>query len=242
VKPSWALLLPSQGAKLLGPLRLCPGVEACTAGEAVWLRGAPPSDDWRQRASLLPGAEQFAILDDEQLLPLGSSVPLGYLPQSTWQPLTAWLDVALPAINDSGSLPQPLTLGLVRSSEPSEPTWLLTNLDAWAEYAATAPQLRLARWSFVCAHDGRVLVRGAPLPPLAGRRLVDQQGVAVPAGWSWTPAVDASVVRQTLGLETGDCAVFSDDGSWASIRADDWVVATRSAVRLTCEGHRHADA
>ena len=96
-----------------------------------------------------------------------------------------------------------------------------------------APQVRLDRWRFAVAADGRVAVHGQPLPPLPGRRWVEQEGIAVPAGWTWTPAVEAALLRQVFGLAEGDVALWDVDGAWERIAADEFVRATRAAVRAT---------
>ncbi|HVW35796.1 MAG TPA: hypothetical protein VHB99_00775, partial [Pirellulales bacterium] len=77
-----------------------------------------------------------------------------------------------------------------------------------------------------------------PLAPLGGVQYVEESGIAVPAGWHWSPAVEAAVVRAALGLEPGDSALWFADGSWQKIAADDWVRATRSAARFSLQEQR----
>jgi hypothetical protein len=106
---------------------------------------------------------------------------------------------------------------------------------AWRDYAVAAPQIRLNCLSFAASDDSQALVRGEPLPPLPGTRFVEVSGVAVPLGWTWWPAVDAEVVRQALGFAEYDLALFTSAGECELIVADDFVRATRSAVRLTAK-------
>jgi hypothetical protein len=101
-----------------------------------------------------------------------------------------------------------------------------------------APQARLAHWSFAADSTGRVVVRGAPLPPLRGTQYVEECGIAAPAGWHWAPPVEAAVARAALGLEQGDSALWFADGSWHKIAAGDWVRATRSAARFSVQEQR----
>ncbi|HZN34448.1 MAG TPA: hypothetical protein VFB80_11540 [Pirellulaceae bacterium] len=116
-----------------------------------------------------------------------------------------------------------------------EPALLETSLDLLCEYALTAPQWRIDRWSFVAQASRRVLVRGSPLPPLPGTHWVETEGICVPAGRSWSPAVEPAVVRQLLGLEPGVLALLREDATWDRINPDDWVRASRSAFRRTLE-------
>ena len=85
-----------------------------------------------------------------------------------------------------------------------------------------------------------MIVRGEPLPPLPGQRWVDREGIAVPAGWRWSPPVEAAIVRAVFGLEPGDFALWQTDGTWQRIRAADFTPASRAAVRASAEGFRHA--
>jgi hypothetical protein len=124
---------------------------------------------------------------------------------------------------------------------PETASVLLTSIDGWTAYAIQAPQVRLNRWQFAAAQDGRAIVRGDPLPPLPGERWVEREGIAVPAGWRWSPPVEAAIVRAVFGLEPGDLALWQTDGTWRRIRAADFAPASRAAVRATAEGFRHAD-
>jgi hypothetical protein len=69
----------------------------------------------------------------------------------------------------------------------------------------------------------------------AGQRLVEHDGILVPAGWAWLPAVDAPVARRLLGLGLGDRAPLHPDGTFEQIAGDDPAMATRAAVRATAE-------
>src|SRR5262245_57901329 len=115
-----------------------------------------------------------------------------------------------------------------------EPALLETGLDLLLQYALAAPQWRIDRWSFA-ASGLRVLVRGLPLPPLPGIHWVEMEGICVPAGRAWSPAVEPAVVRQLLALEPGELALLREDGAWDRVSSDDWVRASRSALRRTQE-------
>jgi hypothetical protein len=126
-------------------------------------------------------------------------------------------------------------LAVVPSGEVRELELLETTLEQLAGYARTAPQWRLDRWSFAATSSGRLLVRGLPLPPLPGVRLGEWDGVCLPAGCAWSPAVEPLVVRQLLRLLPGEMAILRTDGSWDRVSADDWVRASRSAIASTRE-------
>lgn len=235
MKARFAISLPRTEAARLGPLRLWSEFEVCETREAIWLRAARLDDEQWDFCRRLPGAGRYEVLADGQLLPAGALVPRGNLPEGTWAPLVEWLQLELPAATASLATPPRIALRLTPAHEPRAASWLLTSLAEWCAYVETAPQARLARWAFAADATGRVVVRGAPLPPLRGVHYVEESGIAVPAGWHWAPAVEAAVVRDVLGLEQGDSALWFADGSWDKIAMGDWIRATRSAARLTLE-------
>jgi hypothetical protein len=244
----WALSMPPSEAAALRGLRRAAGVQVCESASSIWLRGESCDERLEQRLRKIPGGRRFTVLADRQLQPSGGRVPDGFLPEGPWKPLADWLGVELPAAGWSGESSERLQITIERAVPPVDeataaPTLLLTTLSAWAAYARTAPQVRLERWSFVADETGRVLVRGAPLPPLPGERFVEQGGVAVPLGWHWRPAVEPAIVREGLARECpalaeNDLAISFRDGTWQRIPADSFVRADRSAVRLTAEAVR----
>lgn len=232
IRYAWSL--PLTEVRALGFVLGWSGVEVLEAPPRLWLRASALSDEQWEECRRLPGADRYTVLADGQLVLVGRSVPHGRLPQGNWVPIRGALRLELPRADDAPSTrPTPTNLRLVRSTEPAEPNWLLVKQTDWVAYAATAPQVRLARLSFIAAERVAVAVRGEPLPPLPGRRFVERSGIVVPAGWTWAPAVPAEIVREALKLEPGDCAWFGTDGTWRIISADDWVQASRSAARLT---------
>jgi hypothetical protein len=233
VKPRHAWTVPVEHLQPLGHLRHWRGVEVLSVPPRVWLRAIHMEAEHEDAVRRLPGAERYTILDDGQLVPAAGRVPCGHLPSGPWQPLADWLRVELPVCDDALALVAQHSIRLVRSVTEREPTWLRTSLAAWTAYAVTAPLVRLAKWTFVADRRGDVLIRGAPLPPLPGMRLVERDGIVVPVGWEWTPALAPDVLRQVFSLGKGDALLWTPDGESERIRADDHVQASRSAARFT---------
>ena len=88
------------------------------------------------------------------------------------------------------------------------------------------------------AADGGVIVRGTPLPPIPGTQWTLDDGIATPAGLTWSPPVDAATLQQVLGLAAGEIALLRPDGTFDRLAADHWVRASRSAIRGTLETAR----
>lgn len=239
----WAVRLPLAEASTVGSLRLWPAVDVCEDGASLWLRGRDlPAVEGRLRA--LPGAERFAILDDDQLVPAGRRLPKGRLPTGPWRPLDEYVQCRPGSDTWPATLRRQVELRLAPSDDWTEPTLLLCELRDWLAYAATAPQARLDRLGFAVADNSRTLIRGTPLPPLPGVRLVEHGGIAVPAGQHWSPHVSPQTLREALGAEIageppGDLVLILDaDCSWQRVPADAFVRASRSAARLTAEALR----
>lgn len=233
---SWALELDPADAGSLGGLRLEPGLEVCEEDARLWLRG-PERSGLARRLLRLPARARYAVREGA-LVPLGARLPTGRLPGGRWEPLGDWLQLdpgpaALPA-----ELPAPVTLQVLPARAPAAglPGLLLTAADGWRRWAETASELRLRRLRFALDRQGRALIRGEPLPPLPGERWVEAEGVAVPCGYAWSPALDAATCAVVLGLLPGDLALLHPDGDWERLDASAFVAATRAAVRGSAPG------
>jgi hypothetical protein len=229
----WAAWLPFREPNPAAGLRLFPGIEVHQSAERFWLRGESLDADLELRLRQLPDALLFDVLPDNQLRRQGSRVPRGWLPEGPWSEIGKWFTVELPVARLGGQGARRTKLELVRSQVVRPANLLMIHPSDWLAFADAAPGLRLAPLSFALAGDDRVLVRGTPLPPLPGTPFYEQARLALPCGWSWQAGIDAATVRAALGLEASDWALFSPAGSWERIAEDDFVRATRSAVRTS---------
>lgn len=232
----WTVLLPPESAAALARLRGNAALGVCETAEGLWLRGPQLDETLDRQLRLIPGGRRFAVVDEGQLVAEGNLVPLGRVPEGPWALLSEWLEVSLPAANMPAAVARPaVSLMLVPATVERDPALLETTLAQLMEYAATAPLWRIERWTLAATQDGSVIVRGTPLPPLPGTQWVLDQGIATPAGLTWSPPVDADVVQQMLGLADGEISLLRADGTCDRIAADHWVRASRSAIRGTLE-------
>jgi hypothetical protein len=227
----WALRVARTSASALGNLRLVPGVRVCEQDGVLWLRGENADEEFTRRLLVVPESQLFTVVIGDEIVPHGARVPVGRLPDDTWQALSRWLGVALEPAALPGRMEAPARLQMVPSTSEREANVLLTGIERLADYAVNAPLVRLQRWRFAVNTQGQTIVFGTPLPPISGQVYCETEGVAVQAGWSWTPRIDADVMRKVLGLSAGDVALLHADGSWECIRASDFTAATRSAIR-----------
>jgi hypothetical protein len=181
----------------------------------------------------LASAERFTVNADDVLTPLGQRIPSGKLASDGWVAVSAWATLSPQAAALPAKLEARVALRVVRSNEPAAANVLIASRAAFVAWAVDAPAVRLRPLSFAASRDGRVLVRGEPLPPIPGKRFVERDGVATPAGFVLWPALDAPAVQALLGIAAGDVALFDEEASWEQISAGDFVAATRTAVRAT---------
>ena len=232
----WTLRLPLEHAGSLSRLWHVVGLSVCADESSVWVRGDSVSEGFEVTLRGIADGTFFWIESDgKQLREPDARVPSATLPRGDWQPLAKWLRPERPASvwpgNLADSVPR-VALRLVGSDELSEPNVLLTSRTIWSEYAVTAPQVRLDRWRFALAADGRAVIRGTPLPPIVGARFVERNGIVVLAGWTWSPPVDAAVVRDLFGLGTEDILLWSSEAC-EIVRGEQFVAASRSGVRVS---------
>jgi len=237
VTAKWALHVPRAEAAAIARLRASNSIEVCEAAGEVWLRGSELDDALTLQIRSLPAVSRYDVLPDRQLIAHGNRVPCGLLPEGDWLPLRQWVAVAFPPVGWPGELETQVAIELVRSDAVRPTAALLTTLVDLLAWVATAPQVRLDPLRMAACRDGRVFVHGQPLPPLRGQRFTLDDGIAVPAGWTWRPAVDAGVLRAACRLDTNDVALMQPQRNWELIKAKHFVRLTRSAVRETAEVH-----
>lgn len=229
----------SDAGELLGRLRTHTGLEICVETSTVWIRCENASDALQQAFMKLP-AIHFWAMQDGQLIERGTRLPRGYVAEGPWIPISQWMEVALPVAGLSGISPRPISIDTVRSEVLATPEVLQTDWPQWQQYVVTAPRIRIEQLAFAATADGMVFVRGAPLPPIPGKRFVVQGCIAVEAGWTWYPAIAVEILESALRINSGDMCVMYGNGSWQSISEDAFVQATRSSVRSAAEGFGHA--
>lgn len=235
----WVARLNAADASALAGLRLVAGLEVATIGSVLWLRGSAWNEALRRALRKVPGLDRFETHASGRLLADGARVPQGRLPELRWQALAPWFPVNLPTAHGLVAAPSPAPFRLVRSTGEREAGGVLAELSAWHEFAIGAAAIRLRPLRFAAARDGRVWIEGMPLPPVPGRRFSISEGIAIPCGFTWSPALSVTAIRQWLGLGEGDATFAAEDGTWEIIRAEQFVPATRSAARATREALSH---
>ena len=233
---NWIIILARNNADALASLRLFPDVQIAESNDSLWIGGKNVEELLEPALLSLPATARFDVIDGRTLRPVGSRIPSAGLPALPWQPMAKWLQVQAPVAAMPGALPERVTLSLTRSGSESAANLLRTNLDSWKQFALSAGMIRLKPLRFAVSSSGDVLVHGQPIPPLPGLRYVEREGIAVPAGYHWEPAVELSIVRRVFNVSTDALVIWDADGTFVQLSAEQFVPATRSNVRATVEG------
>lgn len=229
----WAICIGLEDVAALAAIRLVGGIEVATAGKEIWLRGQRGDDTLDEKLPALPANARYEWLNLDQLRRVDQRVPSGRFPALAWQPLAAWLQVEAPIAALPALEPRPVPLQLIRSTDEREPELLLTELAAFQSFVTQAAQVRLGRLHFAATADGRVLVRGKPLPPLSGSRFVLHCGVAVPAGFSWSPTVSPEVLARRFAVSGDALLLWNENNTLTRLHGEQFMPVSRSAVRAT---------
>jgi hypothetical protein len=242
----WVIRLALADAASLSPLRLSRSIEVAEKERFIWVRGASGDEKIERLLRALPAIARYEVTSGNRLRNLESRIPAETLPALNWQPVNTWLRVQTPSTNPRAPSRTPhvggyqcfgsVPLRIIRSTEERPITLVMTSLDDWREFAVNAPEIRLRQLRFAVDEAGNVVIRGKPLPPLPGRQFVLDGNVAVQAGFRWEPAVSAEVLSRRLGLSADALALFHEEGTFSRIEAEQFVPATRGAVRETAQG------
>ena len=232
----WTLSLAREDAPALAPLRLTPGLEVAEDGSTIWLRGHSSDEQLSRALKNLPVRERFEWVTADRLRPIYSRLPTVAVPDLAWRPIAEWIQVQLPAGALPGELGAKIRLRLVRSPQERRPNVLLTDFATWKEFALTAPEIRLRRLRFAVSSGRETVIWGVPLPPLPGRLFVEEEGVAVAAGFGWWPQVSPEVLRHVFQAGEDALVVWDQEGMVRRLHAEQLVAASRGAVRATAAG------
>ena len=235
VKHPWAIYIAKEDSATLASLRLINGIEIAENDAQIWLRGKTGDESLEPKLAALPALERFEWLEANKLRRIDQRVPSLRLPELQWKAISAWSQVRVPLAAFPADSPAQVALRLVRSTDEQQPTLLLTSIGEFRAFSRNAAAIRLNPLRFAANANGEVLIRGNPLPPLPGRRFALHGRIAVPAGFSWAPAVAIEVLERSFNVSGDSMVVWHDDGTITRLHTEQFISTTRSAVRATAE-------
>ncbi len=231
--------LPLSDGPSLAACRTQAGWEVCTEDGLVWLRVEEPDTTvW----SSLPFTGRFTVDAESRLIRTGQLVPERRLPIGEWVALDRWISVARPTSLPGGVRPVPVPIKPVRLlSEGRESDLLMTSIETWEKWALMAPVARLDPLRFAASSDGRVCVKGRPLPPIPGDAWVLHQNIALRAGFGFPRFCLPAWMASLFGLLPGSIAFWHEDGSHEIACPSAFIPASRTNVRATIAAMKTSD-
>jgi hypothetical protein len=229
----WAARIAVAEAPAAAVLRLRTDVQAAIVGDVLWLRGGRVDAELDRLLDFIAPHGRYEVDASAHLRLAGHRLPVDALPTAAWRPVAEVFAVGWPAATPASALPQGVALRLIRSDREQPANALLVDLAAFEAWASQAAGIRLSPLRFAATTE-HALVLGQPVPPIAGLRLYESNGIIAPCGWQIMPAIDPPSLRQLLNLRPEDMALF-DEAGWTVIAADSVTGVTRSAARLTLQ-------
>lgn len=223
----------------LASLRRIPDLELTRSHNALWLRGTPKSttdrDALQRLLASLPAAARYEQCPNGRLRQTHQLIPTELLPTSDWVPIADWFQPELPVAACPATTPAAVPLQLVPSTQETESSLVLVRFQDLLAFMATAACVRFDRLRFATSADGSTVVQGLPIPPLPGTRFSLQEGVAIPAGYTWSPQVPARVLARCLAPPTGGIALWQLHGEVSLLHPEQLLPLTRAAICATAQ-------
>jgi hypothetical protein len=231
--------LPASDSLSLAACRTQAGWEVCTEDDHVWVRATEPDVAlWLS----LPFTGRYTVDSGNRLVRAGQSVPSRRIPDAEWSALERWMPVSRPTSLPGGVRPMPVAIKPIRlKSEAHESDLLVTSIETWEKWALTAPLARLDPLRFAASSDGRICVKGWPLPPIPGEAWVLHQNIALRAGFGFPPFCVPRWLASLFRLPSDSLAFWHENGTHEIVPSSTFIPASRSNVRASVEAIKNAE-
>lgn len=240
----WITSIPNAESDCLHALSQSVSIELALKDDFVWVRGEAESEEAflliNQRLRAIPGAERFRVVDTNLLQPIDSRLPTGVYPDGPWQTAASVLSVEFPPSGLGSQAIAKVEFQIVRAATVKAnaalaPTILECDFETWMQWALHSSEARLGALAFACDATGHTVIRGLPLPPLAGTHWIEYDNIAVEVGYSWQPAVSVATLNRVLTTSFDAVHFLQSDGQLKVLDHSSFVMATRSSIRATAE-------
>jgi MoxR-vWA-beta-propeller ternary system domain bpX2 len=230
---AFIVVLNEKDRNALADIRLLSNVEVAVDSSQIWLRTPLLNGGLDMEIRQLPLVETYILDENELLYPLGGVTPIGKLKSLKWMTLTDFIPIELPVSVMPAEVSETVTIEVVASQKEQKATALSTTASAWLAYVSTAPEARLKRLKFAVSDANNVLVVGEPLPPIEGQTYWLHNNIFMPSGYDFELPIVSELIYQKENLQNHAFLCFNTEGVPHRIEELDFVLATRSAVRLT---------
>jgi MoxR-vWA-beta-propeller ternary system domain bpX2 len=230
---AFIVVLTEKDRDALAAIRLFPNIEVATFMAQIWLRIPLSNEGLATEIRQLPLVETYLLDENELLYPLGGVTPVGKLMPMSWMSLPLFMPIELPVSVMPAEVSETVNTQIVASAKEQKAMALCTTSTEWLAYVITAPEVRLKRLKFAVSDANNVLIVGEPLPPIEGETYWLSNNIFMPSGYDFELPIVSELIYQKENLQNQAFLCFNTEGSHHRIEELDFVLATRSAVRLT---------
>jgi hypothetical protein len=230
---AFIVVLNERDRDALADIRLLSNVEVAVDSAQIWLRIPLSNEGLATEIRQLPLVETYLLDENELLYPLGGVTPVGKLKPLSWMSLPLFMPIELPVSVMPAEVSETVTIQIVASAKEQKAMALSTTATAWLDYVISAPEVRLKRLKFAVSDANNVLIVGEPLPPIEGETYWLNNNIFMPSGYDFELPIVSELIYQKENLQNQAFLCFNTEGSHHRIEELDFVLATRSAVRLT---------
>ena len=217
----------------LGSIRTIPGVLVARFGKCIWLKCKYDGSNIHVKLKGIPAIHMYWMDMEENLFLLDTLTPIMKLPELKWVSLIDFIKVDMPIAALPGQVKTSYKPKIIKSDTVNIGTALLTNLQSWKMYAESASATRLNLLRFAVSEEGMVLIIGNPLPSLPGQEFWNVGNIYISSGYNFEFFFVASLLQEKCNENKSLYLFYTKEGHYASINKEDFVKATRSAIRLT---------
>ena len=163
-----------------------------------------------------------------------SLLPSRKEPSLLWTPIERALPLKIDNYNHNFfGISEDLAIKLIPTQESKEAEMMLLSLKTLNTYAETAPEIRLAKLSWVIINDNEALVFGQPILPINGKVYWRQNDMLMPVGFDFELYLLNQQIEKIIDAEKQYLKIWNEDSSYFNINKDLLMPLSLGSIRKT---------
>lgn len=204
-------------ADTLSAVRCVEGLQAAGDDAFIWMKGIAGLPEQNNKLKQLPVQHTFFVDEKNNLFKKDTLTPVDTLHPMSWQPLTSFIKIELPASAMPGKAGERIKIKIAPSAVAKEGNALLVPLSAWKNYADAAPAARLHLLQFAVSAKNEALITGHPLPALPGKEYWITNDILLPCGYDFEIPLMPVFISEHLNKDKNAFILFDAEGNWQRI-------------------------
>ncbi len=229
------LVLLEKDKYYLSDIRLYSNVQVATNNNLVWVKGIISDQENDTQIKKIPFKNIYTIDKDSNLFNLGSLTPIDKLKVLDWITIDKFINLEFPSSLMAGRVKETHHVKLIKSDKVQTGNAMITDFEIWNNYAQNASEIRLNKLIFAVSKSNQVIIIGQPLPPIQGLEYWLNNDLLIPAGYDFEIPILANLIFEKLNIKNSSYILFDTNNQWQKIFKENFVNASRSAIRLTSQ-------